>query len=313
MLRSLLLALALAFSAKAMETDQFTTPKAPLYDMGPLLSQKIVEIIEADRSGKDPEQVLDEWLGHNVFASHLMTWVNHLKAPEGAGEIRFKPNLFESIYGLVFSPMPGVFLFAAPTVNSYGYYLGTDKLDHFFQQGHEYYEIVRRKRAEGASEEEAIRAAVALGMHQERNLYGTLATGVYSNGDLAANYAGMKFYLNLRESVTINGRVLPPLLVRTDEGWRLRPDAVRDRMLASYFSDHLNESLNPSHYSFSRGWIRAQVRKRSARWKKFYTDRLGLVAPAERSFAATWFGEEYGRKLDARSEISIATVSLPHQ
>ena len=31
--------------ARATETDQFTTPKAPLHDIGPILSRKVVEII----------------------------------------------------------------------------------------------------------------------------------------------------------------------------------------------------------------------------------------------------------------------------
>jgi hypothetical protein len=40
--------------ALAIETDQFTTPIVSLYDIGPELSRKVVEIIQSDRSGGDP-------------------------------------------------------------------------------------------------------------------------------------------------------------------------------------------------------------------------------------------------------------------
>ncbi len=114
--------------------------------------------------------------------------------------------MFDSIYRVALSPAPASFLFDSPTVHVHGYYLGTDKIDHFFQQGHEYFELVMKNEAEGADAAEAIAAAVAHGVKQEHKYYGTLASGVYSNGDLAANYAGMKFYLNLRHPVRIGER-----------------------------------------------------------------------------------------------------------
>ena len=67
--------LAVGPAALAMETDQFTTPHAPLYDIGPILSRKIVEILESDRTGRDPERVLSDWIGANIFESRLVRWV----------------------------------------------------------------------------------------------------------------------------------------------------------------------------------------------------------------------------------------------
>ena len=122
-----------------METDQFTTPRAPLYDIGPTLSRKIVEIIESDRTGRDPERVLSEWVGSNIFVSRLVRWVKQIRV-EG-GTVGFLPSVFRSIYRVAVSPVPVSFLFDSPTVHVHGYYLGTDKIDHFFQQGHEYFEL----------------------------------------------------------------------------------------------------------------------------------------------------------------------------
>jgi hypothetical protein len=288
-----------------METDQFTTPDAPLYDIGPMLSRRIVEILESDRTGRDPERVLSEWIGGHIFESCLARWVKQLRVADG--QVRFRPNVFDSIYGLAFSPVPASFLFDSPTVRVHGFYLGTDKIDHFFQQGHEYFEQVMHKQAEGADGATAIAAAVAHGVRQEHTYYGTLVSGIYSNGDLAANYAGMKFYLNLRQPVRIGERMWPPLLEPAPEGWRLRAGVDQDRLLQPFLSDHLDESMNPSRYRFGRRGIRLRVRDRCGRWMRFYADRLGLVARSGQSFATTWFGEEYGHWLPAADEVSIAT------
>ena len=291
--------------AVATETDQFTTPTRPLYDVGPALSRKVVEIIESDRTGDDPERVLSEWAGRNIFASRLALWVKEIRVEEGP--VRFRPSVFDSVYRLAFSPVPASFWFDSPTVNVHGYYMGTDKIDHFFRQGHEYFEFVMQKEAEGFDATGAIAVAVARGVNQEHTYLGTLTTGVYSNADLAANYAGMKFYLNLRQPVRIGERVWPPLFERSPAGWRLRPEINPDRLLEPFVSNHLDESLNPSRYRFSRGSISSRIRDRCDLWVHFYADRLGLVAPSGQSFATNWFGEEYGHWLPPTDEVSIST------
>ena len=296
----------------ATETDQFSTPSVRLCDIGPLVSRKIVEIIESDRTGDDPERVLVRWVGHNVVSSRLVRWVKTLPVMENP--IRFRPGPFHSIYSATLSPLPASFWFDSPTVHLYGYYFGTDKLDHFFQQGHRYAELVMKNQALGTDADAAVALAVAHGVKQEHTYYGELVSGVYSNGDLAANFAGMKFYLNLRHPVRIGERVLPPLFERSKKGWRLRSGADPDRLLEPFLSNHLDESLNPSRYRFSRNWIRSSIRNRCGAWASFYADRLDLVAPSGQSFASTWFGEDYGHWLPPADEISIATecsVAVP--
>lgn len=297
--------LAAGHQALGSETDQFTTPRAPLYDIGPRLSRKVVEVIESGRKDLTPEQNISHWAGRNIFTSHPSRWVKTLRAD--AGQVTFRPNPLASIYRVALSPLPATFFFDSPTVHVHGYYMGTDKIDHFFQQGYEYFKVVGRYKARGAGDSEAAAAAVARGVRQERTYFGTLLSGVYSNGDLAANYAGMKFYLNLRHAVRIGDRVHPPLFAQTPEGWRLRPGIDADHLLEPFLSNHLDESLNPSRYRFSRSSIRSRVRARCRQWMQFYADRLDLVAPSGRSFASTWFGEEYGHWLPPSDEISIAT------
>ena len=134
--------LAAGHVALATETDQFTTPTVPLYDIGPKLSRKVVEIIESDRTGDDPERVLSAWVGHNIFASRLVSWVKKIRVAEGP--VSFLPSVFASIYRVALSPTLASFLFDSPTVHIQGYYLGTDKIDHFFQQGYKYFELVMK-------------------------------------------------------------------------------------------------------------------------------------------------------------------------
>ena len=90
--------------ALAMETDQFTVPPSPLYDIGPVLSRKVVEIIESNRTGDDPERALSRWIGRNIFESRLALWVNEIRVTEGRAS--FKPKVFNSIYRETLSPVP---------------------------------------------------------------------------------------------------------------------------------------------------------------------------------------------------------------
>src|SRR5207344_20116 len=81
-------------------------------------------------------------------------------------------------------------------------------------------------RKQGLEEPEAVARSVQLSAGNnlflsENGLLGMLTTGIRSNGDLAANYAGFKFYRNLTEEVRIGNRVMAPMLVRQGPYWRL--------------------------------------------------------------------------------------------
>jgi hypothetical protein len=168
--------LAVGRVALGTETDQFTTPRAPLYDIGPELSRKVVEIIESDRTGRDPERILFEWVGRNIFASRMVKWVKGIRVAETP--VRYRPSLFASIYRTTLSPLPASFLIDAPTVRVHGYYVGTDKIDHFFQQGHGYSVRALRYEADGTDEAAAIKAVVAHGVKQEHKYFGRVSIGI---------------------------------------------------------------------------------------------------------------------------------------
>lgn len=139
------------------------------------------------------------------------------------------------------------------TVKVFGVYLGTDKLGHFTDMGKHYYDSYRGSSRKGESEAQALRRAVAIGTSDpilgESGVLGYWTAGAYSNADLVANYMGMVFYRNLTEPQSLKGQMRPPLLVREGPYWKIAPHVKPDSdFLSWFFSEHLDEAVNPSHY-----------------------------------------------------------------
>lgn len=238
-----------------------------------------------------------------------------------------QPARFEmSCAGGAYGPSPlrrSPFLVSlSPTVHVFGAYFGADKVGHLFQQGYQYFDRFTRAEARGGAQHResdhphshgddpaALARAVRRGVAQERGFYGLRLVGVYSNADLAANYAGLKLYLNLTRPVRVGVVTRPPLFVRRDGQWARNPDAEPLRgpdgggldrtsravaFLRPFVSDHFNEALNPSRYTRpTRDTIRARWRQRAGAWAAFYGSTRGAEL-ARLARLATWHGEQYG-------------------
>ncbi len=216
-------------------------------------------------------------------------------------------------------------LFRAATVNVDGTLFGTDKIIHFVHLGRIYHSSYLSARKRGLSEAEAVAGAVQLSAGSnpflsENGFLGTLTTGIRSNGDLAANYAGLKFYRNLTETVRIGDKVLPPMLVRDGLYWQLG-ERVRNQpdFFAAFITPHWNEALNPNSYAVvTDARVRTMLRSRCpdmlARYRDEHGDRLDRAqfAQIERDLS-TYYGEEYGYQNDGKNTISIATTCFPLQ
>lgn len=334
-------------SVSAFETDQYNLPPQPLADIGTEVSDHVeaelreaVEKVNAEivvrqrclastlddgkregcgsptakrarlaylRSEDGIAREVFEKLGGGVppFTS-MGTWMDsHRFAAQPA---RYRTSYWKSIFIL----NPVIALTISPTVNLYGSEFGTDKIAHIFQQGYTYYKMYRNALAGGATPEEARARAVSWGQKSERTFYGTLVAGVYSNGDLASNYAGLKFYEGLTHAVRV-GDATQPAVVELNEGiWKIKDNEnLREILLKPFISDHLNEALNPSIFTRNLGWrafIRRAVKKRSCeQWIKRYPglSREGLD---ERSRALwLWYGEDYGFT-DSEHFVTIANT-----
>ena len=142
----------------------------------------------------------------------------------------------------------------------------------------------------------------------ENGLLGMFTTGIRSNADLAANYAGLKFYRNLTEEVRIGNRVMPPMLVRQGPYWRLNDQVQPDSdFFTAFITPHWNEALNPNGYAIvTDARVRAMLRSRCPDLLDWYRDERGrplsrLEFVAIEQELSTLYGEPYGYQTTARA------------
>ncbi|HHF7372933.1 hypothetical protein [Legionella bozemanae] len=312
---------------QAEETDQFTLPPGELQDIGPVASYRLYEVLEKVIAQTNSEiQMLLPRAQHSRHAASQLAsrrndsylvdlvykytgpgfprWLRRL--PKESKPLLYKEVLpWKTVYWLVFSQSPLFLIGLAPTINMYGHYFGTDKLGHFFMMGHTYYKIYMYYLDHGKPAEQAHAAIVLYGQILEQTYLGTLANGVYSNGDLSGNYAGWKFYMNLGHSVKIGDRTLPPILVLNGNQWEFSKHVTKENLLKPYISDNLNEAYNPCRYSFNRSQIRRQIKKRCAQW----ISREGLtpqMVQAKLEKTRRWHGEHYGHWLPESNAVTLA-------
>jgi hypothetical protein len=340
---AILSALLMPQTALAFETNQYDLPRQPLADIGSEVSahverklriavDKINDEITARekciaagaayrttrncaepgaeqerldylRSEDGIAQAAFDQLGAGMVPFTSMgTWMDSHRFT--AQPARYRISYWKSIFIL----NPGIALTISPTVKLYGSEFGTDKVAHVFQQGYTYYKAYRRALAEGATPAEATAKAVRWGQKSERTFYGTLVAGVYSNGDLAANYAGLKFYQGLTKPILTEGFTRGAVLELHEGSWRF---ANQSDLLKPFISDHFNEALNPSIFSKLLGWrwfIRRSVRRRSCdQWRQRYPE-LSRSSLEEMSRALRlWHGEDYGFT-DSEDFVTIANT-----
>ena len=339
-------------SVVGFETDQYDLPPVPLADIGDEVSEHVeqklhravekvnVEISvrqkcvsgyadEGQGSGCDSpgteasklaylrtgdaivDAAFDE-LGAGVppFTS-MGTWMDthHFHGQPA----RYRTSYLKSIFVL----FPPIALTISPTVKMYGSEFGTDKIAHLFQQGYAYYKISHRALTTGATPEAATAKAVRWGQRSERTFFGTLVAGVYSNGDLAANYVGLRFYEGLTQTITIGGHPHPAVLRLQDGLWVFNEGVnLSDELLKPFISDHLNEAVNPSIFTRNlgmRGYLRRVVRKRScAQWFERYPELSKSLLEEESRSLRLWQSEDYGFT-DSEHFITIANTCFEEE
>jgi hypothetical protein len=333
-LRTVLSAVLLLQSVAAFETDQYNLPPQPLGDIGDELSEyveqnikKAVDKINAEiirrqaclenlavkrkspncgsaekerarlaflRSEEAIVREIYNPLGGGIFPfTRSATWVetHHFRATPAL----YKTNYLNSIYFTV----PTSYLTISPTVKVYGAQFGTDKIAHFFQQGYTYYKISERAASKGSKPDEAVRKAILWGQKTERTYYGTMVSGVYSNADLAANYVGMLFYQGLTRELKIKDETRAPVLLLNNGIWIFNSSFnSRELLIKPFFTDHLNEALNPSIISNLIGlrtYVRRTVKKQSCKqWLAQNPDLTQSKFSELTLMLMRWNGEDYG-------------------
>ncbi len=125
----------------------------------------------------------------------------------------------------------------SPNLQVKGVYFGVDKLSHFGSTGRRYLKVFLEQLRKGRTTEDAEKAAVRLGLSNEARILGLWPSGVFSYGDMEANFQGLRFYkkLCLDEQDSY--------LTKVEGRWKLAksPD-IRD-----YVNPHWDESFNLSY------------------------------------------------------------------
>jgi hypothetical protein len=245
--------------AGALETDQYYTWGRPLADVTDLLNAKVnVEL----KAGLTEINARGSWRRIDcVKAAKRMTkrfrlFIIHpfemwaINSPlvaripaDSEEDLRYREEFLYSGYAKLDF---GSWIPPTPTVKVNDVRVGTDKLTHFFSEGYWYFRWYLRARKDGLSMEEAMQQAIERGVPWEEMILGLDASGVFSPADLEANYAGMRFMVEMCEGDE-------PRLRKGDEGWELtRPFDFREFVVPEW-----DESWQPSSYS-KRRWKRVR-------------------------------------------------------
>ncbi len=348
-------ALLYAATGFAHETDQYTVPLGRHFaDLGPYFSQAFYKRIQAGAEranaairdainrGAQPAQVhklkSHTSLVHAVHAEFpsFVTYIEDLdrmvrsetmsrRYPGYVVAHRSPHSIYEECFPIDIRALYK--LWRSATVMIDGTYLGTDKMGHFVHNGYFYYVAYDRALESGKTKEEAIEAAIELGaganlFHSEQRLLGSLTSGVISNADLAANYAGFKFFLNLAEPVAVRGSERPAMLRRVGEYWQINDWVkVNSGFFTDLVTEHFDEVFNPNLYTFGlKTPVRSAIEKRCDVVLDWYTDVNGV--PQAREFfeqaqerTQTYYGEDYGHLGHDERCVSIVDVCFeprPH-
>lgn len=323
----------------AFETDQFNLPPEPLADIGNEVSDFVAENIKkafekinqeiifyqnclANKTQKSlrdkcesvekTRQRLNYLRSKNAVSKEIYkllgtgfppftasgSWMESHKF--AAQPARYKTGFGESIY----AAFPSNYLTISETVKLYDASFGTDKIAHIFQQGYTYLRIYERALAKNLSAA-AMKKAIDWGRNSEQTYYGFWASGVYSNADLAANFAGFKFYQNLTAAVKIGNETQPPILILENGLWEFSKNAdFPANLLKPFVSNHLNEAWTSSVYAniFGlRSSVRKHVKKRACdEWRKLYPNLSKADYEQISSELKLWHGEVYGFKTSSK-------------
>ncbi len=254
-----LVAAVLVAPASALETDQYYGWDRPLTDSSAALNAKInfelraaLAEINASDAGRGVEcrQVIDavkarytKFIFQKIELWAARTSVLHRIPATRQEELDYRKNW---IYrGIAWFDL-GRLAPPSPTVEVAGVRLGTDKISHFFSEGHFYYRWYETARKNGATVAEAEELAVRRGVALEMTVLGGVISGVASPADLEANYQGLLWFVDLCEGEA-------PDLTRTQAGWQLREPFD----LRPYISPEWDESYTPNVVTPGR-WVRVK-------------------------------------------------------
>lgn len=241
-----------ASGARAAETDQFFAWGVELNDCGDAFNRYLNEEVEnflvlrnnRNKQIASPEEMATElylYLFQGLHSSRVRDWLwQSDEVDRHPAKEAMSPRDYQKV-SIYRKPAFPFILPMARTVNINGVYCGIDKVGHFFGFGRRYFERYRDIIAGGDPPQEAERRMIVVGIRAESSLVGGLVDGIFSHGDLEANYQGFRMLRDLTGGPA-------PYFVEEDGIWRLEGDID----ILPYITPDFDESYNVNHYHGTR-------------------------------------------------------------
>ena len=225
-----------AVPALSYEVDNFTDRESLTRDAAPVLDDKVNHYIQ--RAVNEANEESPRHCNKVLLRQDMLRWVR--PDPVSVFELwatytdkiqQIKTPVKNSIYwNASFIESPAIWVAGIGRSFKLGdHIIGTDKLGHFFMQGHEYFMNYL-----GGEDLDHILEFD----HHEDGIYGLSATGVKSYADMSANYQGFLFWTHFYEGQNP--------YVRCEDGKKWVK--VRNFTWTDYVSDAWDEAINCSEF-----------------------------------------------------------------
>lgn len=247
----------LAFNqSNASEADTFTRRNEALEDATEVINTKANKAIQ---DSLDNANAKNEDCGEkNLYTELRVYFNNHMKGKLTIDIIKNveipkrEIALADSVYGN-WSPWDGLGMglgfmkktkeTLATVVNIDEHMIGIDKFEHMFGQGYFYF-------SDNYLKNKGVIAAVKNGAMREKTILGgnKIANGVFSYGDLSANFNGMRMWnhmLQLRDDVMGAEYNIGPYVACVNNKWV----KVKDIDFKNYIDDSMDEAINCSKFT----------------------------------------------------------------
>lgn len=244
-----------ALTTLASETDGFSKRQAPLADSSDIINERTNKYVtqalndlNAMENGCDEMMLYKEL--RKYFANHLSgVLVKDILSDNSIPKRRV--IMAESVYkdwsawdglgmGVTFISRSGITV--SPILNFNNVTIGADKFEHFFGQGFGYFtsNYLKGKGASKAIKNGIIKEKIFLGGNKFGN-------GVFSYGDLSANFNGMRFwnhFLQKYDDVLGADHNLGPYVVCENNKW------IQSKKIdfTDYIDASMDESINCSKF-----------------------------------------------------------------
>jgi hypothetical protein len=262
---ALIIALVMLSSSTAMslESDQYMVINRDLPDLTLPINQHVnatiqLEIDLANKEKRGPEACEDihvKAVGRfRGFIVHkIESWLEEEHGSEiyPNAEVSFPKYYMSSLYGWRYGFISRFFPLGR-NLQIGENQIGQDKLAHFFSTGLRYFIKYRKLIKKGIDPVKATEKVIDYGINMENTYLGLWPAGIFSFGDLEANYQGLQFNLSFC-------RAQNSVLAYEDGQWLLKNPIN----LAEYINPYMNEVFNPSYFGFWR-WskIKSNLAKR---------------------------------------------------